>query len=90
MKSTFNKWKKRKLTLYRFNIIIGDFGGASFSYLFIVKHSPDEKICKEFDFIVREFLWDSSTTIIKHSTLYKPFEEGILTFLTSVPLIKDI
>ena len=33
------------------------------------------------DSIVREFLWDSSTTKIKHSTLYKPFDEGGINLL---------
>ena len=81
MKNTFNKWKKRKLSLYGKNVIIKNFGGASFSYLFSVIPSPDEKLWKEFDSIVREFLWDSSTTKIKHSTLYKPFDEGGINLL---------
>ena len=31
--------------------------------------------------LLSEFLWDSSTTKIKHSTLYKPFEEGGINLL---------
>ena len=67
--------EKRKLSLYGKNVIIKNFGGASFSYLFSVIPSPDEKLWKEFDSIVREFLWYWSTTKIKHSTLYKPFDK---------------
>ena len=73
--------EKRKLSLYGKNGIIKNFGGASFSYLFSVIPSPDDKLWKEFDSIVREFLWDSSTTKIKHSTLYKPFDEGGINLL---------
>ena len=73
MINTFNRCTKRKLSLYGNNVIIKNFGGASFSYLFSVIPSPDETSWKEFDSIVREFLWDSSTTKIIHYTLYKHF-----------------
>ena len=48
IKSTFNKWKKRNLTLYGKNVIIKSFGGASISHLLSNLPSPNENFFKDF------------------------------------------
>ena len=57
IKSTYNKWKKRILTLYGKNIIIKSFGVAFISFLFSILPSGNEKFLKEFSNIFKEFLW---------------------------------
>ena len=42
IKSTFNRWKKRNLTLYGKNVIIKSFGGAPLSFFLSILPTPDE------------------------------------------------
>ena len=77
IKSTFNKWKKRNLTLYGKNVIIKSFGGASISYLLSVLPSPNENFFKDFSDVLKE----TGNNKIKLETLYKDLNEGGIKLL---------
>ena len=80
-KSVFNKWKRHKLTLYGKSMVIKSYGGSALSFFLSVVPTPDETFFNEYNDIMKDFLWDSSSTKIKIETLYKDYEEGGIRLL---------
>ena len=61
-------------------MIIKSYGGSALSSFLSVIPTPDD-FFKEYEEIIKDFLWDSSTTKIKIDTLYKDYKEGGIRLL---------
>ena len=57
IKSVFNKWKRRKLTLFGKSMIIKSYGGSALSFFLSVIPTPDEIFLKEYEKIIKDFLY---------------------------------
>ena len=75
MEKLFESWKKRKLTIFGKKCIVNTLAISKLIYVASVLPIPDDKLIKDINKLIYNFLWDSRERI-KRSTLIGQISKG--------------
>ncbi len=89
LKSLFNSWKCRKLSLKGKITVINNLGLPPLLYICSVIHTP-QKVINEVKNIVLDFLWDSKPSKIAYDVMIQNISDGGLKLMDIDSKIKSI